>query len=672
MLDCAEAVHGAIKTLRFQVIRTLGLFAIVTTVLNLGAPVTLLAATEVTQPENEQTAANRVADPARGSVFPLPEITVQGKKIEAPPSLIVREVSRGDILARNAHTVGEALVHVPGVNVQIGGTSGDARAWIRGYRDRDVLVLYDGIPIASGFEGTVDLKEIAIQRVSSINVLKSAPSVIYGTNGVGGVIDVLPSRTLDSRFLGGRVELGSDDRRYIRVSGGGGDTDRRFAASAQYQKADDYSLPDDYQGEFNQPPGHRRNSDFERGSLFFQMDLEDTLLGQTSLFVNLSDGEKGLAVETGIEDPDYERLTESKRRTVGLSNHFNAVPLSLKLWYNGYDSELSIYTDPSFSVINEVESTTDYSFGGKLYSTLETSSSNTLILSGGAQIEVFKGEGELEQGNKAELTTWTLAVEDEFWIARRLSLAAGGIFVYFDQTRLDRSSSEFNPQFALSWQASDQLSVHASAAQRTRFPKLRELYRRRYGNPDLGPQTSENYEVGLQYRHGNGWNSDVSLFHSDIDGLIERANRRAPYTNFEPVSIDGLEIATGGWWGDRVYSRLAYTYVDAAEDLPEGGSRQLRSRPEHTAIAEFRYRFSPDLQLSFSGIYVSGLHDLDANGQYTELSSFFVVDLKGSWALSERYETYLAVTNLTDENYVHRLGDPREGRALMLGVNFGF
>lgn len=605
-------------------------------------------------------------------VFPLPEIAVQGKKIEAPPSLIVREVTVADMQARNAHTVGEALTYVPGVNVQIGGTSGDARAWIRGYRDRDVLVLFDGIPIASGFEGTIDLNEIAVQRVSAINVMKSAPSVIYGTNGVGGVIDVVPAGGVAETFFDGRLELGSDDRRYLRASGGGGNGNLSYALSGQFQQADDYSLSDDYPGELNQPPGDRINSDLERNSLFFQFDAQETFLGHTSLFLNLADADKGLAIETGIEDPDYQRLTESQRQTLGLSNHFNQIPLSLKLYYNSYDSELITYTDASFSEVDEVAVTEDYAWGGKLYSTLETSANNTLVLTAGGQTDVFEGEGELEEGNKAELSTWTLAVEDQYWITRTFSLAAGGIYTYFDQTLLDRSSSEFNPQLALAWQVSGPLSLHASAAQRTRFPKLRELYRDRYGNPDLEPQTSENYELGVAYRHANGWTSDFSVFHSDIDGLIERADRRATYTNFEPVTIDGLETATGGWWNDTFFTQLAYTWVDAEEDIPGGGSRQLRSRPEHTAMAEFRYRLPANVTFYFNGIYVTGLHDLDPDDTYTDLSSYFLANIKAAWAFSQQYEAYLALSNLGDTDYLQRLGDPREGRAVMLGLNFEY
>lgn len=605
-------------------------------------------------------------------VFQLPQIAVEGKKVVAPPSLIIRQVSIADMEASNAYTVGDALTYVPGVNVQIGGTSGDARAWVRGYRDRDVLVLFDGIPIASGFEGTIDLNEIAVQGITSIDVIKSAPSVIYGTNGVGGVISVVPTWGINESFLDGRVELGSDDKRFAQASGGRSNGKVSVVLSAQYQMADDYSLSNDYVPQLNQPAGRRLNSDFERSSLFFQLEAQETPLGHTSFFYNLSNAEKGLAVEAGVEDPDYERLTDSQRQTLGLSNTFSEIPLSLKLYYNAYDSELTVYTDDNYFEIDDVESTEDYAVGGNLYSTLSTSSNNTLVLTAGVRKEVFKGEGELENGNKAELVTYTVAVEDEFWITRKLSLAAGGIFVYFDQTQLDQSSSEFNPQLALAWQATDRLSFHASAAERTRFPKLRELYRRRYGNPDLEPQTAVNTELGLLYQHNNRWSSDISLFHSKIDGLIERADRRAKYSNFDRVTIDGVEMATSVWIGDAFFTRLAYTYIDAAEDLPGGASRQIRSRPKNTAIAELRYLFPGAVTVSFNGIYVSGLYDLDADNIYTRLPSYFTARIKATWAFSDHYEAYLAISNLGDTDYMQRFGDPREGRQLMAGLKFGF
>lgn len=607
----------------------------------------------------------------QAGVFPLPEITVTASRlVDAPPTLVVRDVSTEDMAAFNAHTVGEGLTPVAGVNVQNGGTSGDSRAWIRGYRDRDTLVLFDGIPIASGFEGTIDLNEIATEQVASIRVLKSAPSVIYGTNGMGGVIDILPRTGANASPLTTNVELGSNDRVIARGSSGGGSDNLSYLLSVSHEQADEYSLSDDYKGALNQPPGRRVNSDFKRNSVFLSLDAQQTPLGQTSMFYNLSDAEKGLPPTAGVEDPDFERLDKSTRQTIGLSNQFSAIPLAAKVYYNTYESELTVYTDGTYSTVDEVEKSEDYSYGLKLYSTLQTHDNNAVVLHASGQTDVYKGEGDLEDGNRAELSTWTLAVEDQFLITDKLSLAAGGIFNVFDQTLLEQSSTAFSPQIAVAWQTTEQLALHASAAQRTRFPKLRELYRRRYGNPDLEEQTAENYEVGLTYAHTPRYQTDAALFHSDVKGLIERPDRRSGYENLAPVTISGIEMSTGGWLTETVFTRLSYTYVNAEESLPGGGSRQLRSRPEHTAQVELRYRFPWQLFGTFNGIYVSGLHDLDDDDVYEELDSYFVANIKITRAVTDRFEGYVAVSNLLDTDYAQRLGDPREGRSVRLGFDF--
>jgi iron complex outermembrane receptor protein len=222
----------------------------------------------------------------------------------------------------------------------------------------------------------------------------------------------------------------------------------------------------------------------------------------------------------------------------------------------------------------------------------------------------------------------------------------------------------------VAWQTTEKTALHASAARRTRFPKLRELYRRNYGNPDLDEQTANNYEIGLTYAHAPQYASDIAFFYSDVDGLIERPDRDSLYENLEPVTIKGVEMSTAGWVSDALYTRLSYTYVKAEESLPGGGSRQLRSRPEHTAQVELRYRFPWEVLGAFNGIYVTGLHDLDDDEVYTELGSYFIANIKVSKAFTDRLAGYFAVSNLADTDYEQRLGDPRDGRTMRLGVDF--
>lgn len=626
-------------------------------------PVVIAAAGQTAPPPAPQTEG-----PTQQGAFVLPEVVVLRDRDEGPAALLVREVSRADMQAYNAHTAAEALTPVPGVNVQWGGSSGDTRIWIRGFRDRDSLVLFDGIPIASGFEGTIDLSEIPTEHIGEIRVIKSAPSVIYGTNGMGGVVDIVPRAGSQARSFGGGVELGSTGRSILRASAGGSSGGLDHLLSVSRDRGEDYSLADGYPGQLNQPKGDRLNSDFRRDNLFLSLRARSTPIGQTSFFYNLSDAEKGLPPTAGVEEPDFQRLTQSRRQTVGFSNRFTGLPLAVKLYYNNYDSDLTTYTDSTYRVIDEVERARDYSLGGQLYSTLDVDANQRLVLHGSGQKDVYQGEGELENGNRADILTWTAAVEHQLRFADRLSLATGGIFSLFDQTRLDRSSSAFSPQIAAGWQLNRQLALHASVAKRTRFPKLRELYRRRFGNPDLEAQKAVNHEVGLRYAHRAGHVSDITWFYSDVDGVIERPNRNSLYLNLEPVVIKGVEMATAGWLSSPLYARLSYTYIAAEESLPGGGHRQLRSRPRHTAQTELRYRLPRAVTASFTGMYVSGLYDLDDAGRHTELDRFFVGNLKLSRQFAAQLAGYLAVSNITDEDYQHRLGDPREGASLRLGA----
>jgi iron complex outermembrane receptor protein len=610
------------------------------------------------------------SSPGRSAAaFPLPEITVTARPLRSPPTLLVRDVSDTDMSAWNAHTVGDALVPVSGVNLQYGGTSSDARAWIRGFRDRDSLVLFDGIPIASGFEGTIDLNEIATEHVSSVRVVKSAPSVIYGSNGLGGVIDVIPRRAAEGVAPGGGVEFGTDARRLVRGSLGSRGESLGYVLSLSHEQADPYSLSEDYPGERNQPAGERLNSDFRRTHAFLSVDAPTSPIGESSFFASVSDAEKGLPPTAGVADPDYERLTLSQRRTVGVSNRFAAAPVSFKAYYNSYDSEITRYTDASYDRVEEVERADEYTWGAKLYGSLPLGERHTVVLYGAGQNDVFEADyDELEGEDRAELMLWNAAIEDQFAIGESLSVAAGAIFTLFDQTEIGRSSSTVNPQVAIGWQAHEKLALHASVAERTRFPKLRELYRRRYGNTNLREQSADNYELGVSYASSSTYTTDFSVFRSDIDDLIERPDRRSRYQNLAPVCITGVEMSTAGELVDRLYTRLSYTYIDAQETLPSGDTRQLRSRPKHTAQFEIRYRFPREVQLSVNAIYVADLYDLDERDRYVELPSYAVANLRVAAPLGSRLSGYVAVSNLTDEAYAQRLGDPREGRSFRLGL----
>jgi len=599
--------------------------------------------------------------------FPLPEIHVTARRRQLPSTQPVRVANREDFEAWNSKTVADALTYTPGVNVLVGGSSGNASPWIRGYRDRDIQITYDGIPIGDSLEGAVDLNQVALQRIARIRVLKTAPSVIFGAGAPGGVIVIEPDEALPEGFFSdGEAGFGTDHRRFGRVDLGRGRPGGYWAISAQYDATDNFSVSDDYPGVLNQPPGQRVNSDYRNTSFLAQATFLESPLGSTRFLYNFSDGVFGLPLEAGVSDPDFERILLSRRNTLGFSNAFHYWPLSIKLYLNDYDYELGIYENANYDSPEEIEEAQDRSYGARVYSAWEWAPSSTLVWMASGQSNGYK------EPNKAreETREYALALEQQYESANRLSIAAGLIFAHFEQLLEGRSVRSVDPQASVGWRLSEHFDVHASIAQRTRFPKIRELYRNRYGNPNLDEQTSLNTELGVTMRHGAGLRTDLSVFHNRIEGLIERPNRRSIYLNLDEVTYRGLEAQTGGWVTSHHFVRGSVALLDADERLPDGGSRQLRSRPEQVWTMEYRYQFTAGTLLSVNAIHVRGLHDLDADGEYLELKPYWVGDLKLTHPLSKTFSAYLTISNFADDDYQHRYGYPREGRQVMVGLKY--
>jgi len=284
----------------------------------------------------------------------------------------------------------------------------------------------------------------------------------------------------------------------------------------------------------------------------------------------------------------------------------------------------------------------------------------------------YKSEGDLENLNEAKVRTYTIAAEDELSIKNRLSISLGGIFGTFRQTHIDKSISVFDAQIVLGYKIKRDIVAHVLVAQRTRFPTLREFYRKRYGNPNLKEQKAGNYELGIKIGNPTKSQADLAFFLSDLDGLIERKTSRSIYENLQRATLKGVEFSSGGWISNNLFGRIGYTYLDADEVLSNGLSRPLRNRPKHTAGLELRYRFPFNTTLNLNGIYVTEVFDYDDNENLYRLPNYFVLNAKISQKLMREVDAYVAVSNITDENYEHRLGFPREGRTGRLGINIEF
>ena len=102
-------------------------------------------------------------------------------------------VTAADIESSGARTLDEVIDLLPGVYVRIG-NSGTPRVDIRGFRTRHVILLLDGIPFNSTYDGQFDPTTIPVENIAEVKVVTGAGSVLYGPGGNGGIINIITKK----------------------------------------------------------------------------------------------------------------------------------------------------------------------------------------------------------------------------------------------------------------------------------------------------------------------------------------------------------------------------------------------------------------------------------------------------------------------------------------------
>lgn len=124
---------------------------------------------------------------------------------------IVNVITADDIAKKNILTITDALKTIPGIyDGRAGGMSDTANGiQMRGFEEKDILVLYDGMPLNDGFSGKVNWSIVSIDDVAKIEVLQGAASSLYGGHAVGGVINII-GKTPDKDHVHVYAKYGSD------------------------------------------------------------------------------------------------------------------------------------------------------------------------------------------------------------------------------------------------------------------------------------------------------------------------------------------------------------------------------------------------------------------------------------------------------------------------------
>jgi outer membrane receptor protein involved in Fe transport len=631
------------------------------------------------------------------------EITVTANRV----ATAVQDLAVSTVVARAAEIQGRSpqgldniLRAVPGVTVtesqvSIRGSSGYARAV--GSR---VLLLMDGMPFLSGDNGDMKFDAIPFPAVDRVEIIKGAGSALYGSNAIGGVINVLTRDPREEWKGGVAVTAGQydapkyDEWKMPELTG------RFYNLDAGLEnKWDDFGAL--LTASYRKNEGYRFGDDLERYNIFgkgiYSSSPELTLRASTLI---ANDAHGGWLYWRGLAKPymDADSLTALKDRTnsnrvnINLGADYAFDEKSDKLWISkasfytteyvtdgvpeqdeeGSQSRANVLSVESFVNFDANFDSPDTSrdFAKFMRSTFGTFFD---LVGFNTTVGVNANHYDVRSTTLSNQTAYGLAgfAQLEIKYFGGLSFLPGLRFDHFKANHVN-SEQQFSPKYGFNYRPFEELSIRISKGSGFRVPTLTERFinSKMAGftiipNDSLRPERSKSNEIGVTYRD-RVFTLDGAVFTADYEDMIEPqfVGDKIQFNNITRAKQFGHEefVEVRPFGSELLKARVGYTYV-YSEDL---SSRQvLPYRPRH--LLQARAEWQPGaFELSSDFRYISAYESTDStlaslvkdgdvrNSAYV-LDARASVDLKSLAALPLKLT--LQVQNLLNYYYVELVGN---------------
>jgi len=533
-------------------------------------------------------------------------------------------------------TVGYGVAVLAGGSISIRG--------IGGKPNTQVLVLIDGRPDFQGIFGHPINDAYLMDNVDHIEVLRGPASAVYGTNALGGVINIITKKLPTTGFRTNfNVQYGSyNTQRYLLQHSGALGRFQYFAAMS-----------------YNASDGHRKGSQFEGKNYALKLGY------QINQHFNIRFN--GNVMPYTFHDPgpvqgqdylmgyfDFGDITRSSL-DLTLTNKFASTDGTIKIHGNFGKHKLSDGWD-SDDQTNGIIIFQNVNLPSELKATI------------GLDMKRFGGTAR-SNGNKIgtffndEIATYLHLQKIMF---RKLILAAG--------IRLEDNShfgQEWVPKFGMVYHLQSQTSLRVSVAKGFRTPTIKDLYLFRPANLNLKPERLWNYELGINQSLGRFLSLDVTAFHYRGDQLIQTAMVAPGQVLNQNIGVNnakGFEVALKLIPTTKLTANLSYSYLKSDEILPFSPNKfnfMVNYRIRRWNVTMFGEHIS-NLYASYQ------LNQMPPTTQIEKLSDYTLVHLKLQYKLYRELQLSLGVENLFNESYEILKGYPMPGRTIFTYLSFSF
>lgn len=591
--------------------------------------------------------------------------------------------------------LGEIIESIPGVDVNANASSGNQNFSIRGFGMDYTLILIDGKRqnAANGFftDGMGSTASSFIPPASMIErveVIKGPASTLYGSDAVGGVINIITKRHRDQ--ASGSITLESQIQQDPDLYG------NRYGINGYFSlplTKDSLSLDFRFKGnkknagDLRDPDGYK-NWNAKTKSSSFGARLNQIINSANSVYIDF---------ERNIDSPKLQSYNKrggsyfkyTFKKDTAVINHdgeydFGSINSYLQynhIWNNkffkGIDSK--IYNAQSKAVLPF-----DFGENGSLISTIGIAVEHE-------QLKTRKGSRNYSFPGVKKQTTTALFNENEYYIRDNLILTAGLRYVHSDLF-----GSMFTPRAYLVWHLNDQATLKGGISKGYKTPSARDLndgfsdHGSRtvvFGNPELVPEESTNYELGVDVGLFNAGRLSATAFLIDfenklhreslvgkIDGItcvtsknwnlpdgIEHSCRRN--INLDKTQTRGLELGFKSKKFNGFHVDASYTWMEQKYKSGKNDGKRIEELPKHVASVKLNYeqgRLNTFFKARARLDTLAGRRNKSKN--FTKYRDFYVFDLGGSYQIDKNQTINIVLGNVFDTNFYRPFLDAKSKR----------
>jgi vitamin B12 transporter len=596
-------------------------------------------------------------------------VVVTATRIPTPEAQVassITVITAKDIAAKQDQTLPQALQDVPGLNVvQEGGPGEQTSVFMRGTDSNHVKVLVDGIDVGdpSSPNGAFDFGQFLTPDIERIEILRGPQSGLYGSDAIGGVINIITKSGAGPAQFTADVEGGSFDT--FNQAGGVSGSTGPFHYTANIEHFYAGATPVTPLDLLTQ--GEARIDDVYNnvtGSTKLGYDLTDNFdLGLVARYTNTQ------LLFTGDNYNNYPSTPDTTHDQTDTLQYYSRATGHLVLFDGFFEQTVGL----AYSSIGSTDfspdgpPTTSYYSGDRVkldwQGNLRFSNDEILVL--GAEYD----RDEIRLPVSADTTTGSGYAELQSNFGSNFF---NTISVRYDDNNQFGSAVTYRvaPAYLI---ATTGTKLKASLGTGFKAPTLSQMFENYpsygfYGNPNLRPESSLGYDFGFeQSLFEDRAQFGATYFRNNIKNLIDDNASFTSYANIGRAETDGVESFASYQPIRTLTLRADYTFTEANDEILD---EELLRRPKNKVSVDAKWQATDRLSFDADVLYVSSWIDVTRDSLILQEKApgFTTADIAVSYDISEQFTLYGRVDNLFDEHYQDPVGFLQPSRGFYAGI----